>query len=80
MGGIGGTPYLKSSKGNIATEDTVSMLEKMGYHTGIDCKKVSEQSRFLEKIIGEKYFSGKCIKSLNRINAVRNQRLNFCYR
>ena len=54
LGGIGGTPYLKNSKGNIATEDTVSMLEKMGYHTGIDYKKVSEQSRFLEKIIGGK--------------------------
>ena len=62
LGGIGGTPYLKSSKGNIATEDTVSMLEKMGYQTGIDCKKVSEQSRFLEKIIGEKHFSGEMYK------------------
>mgnify|MGYP002030206872 FL=1 len=62
LGGIGGTPYLKNSKGNIATEDTVSMLEKMGYHTGIDYKKVSEQSRFLEKIIGGKYFSGKMYK------------------
>ena len=62
LGGIGGTPYLKSSKGNIATEDTVSMLEKMGYHTGIDYKKVSEQSRFLEKIIGGKYFSGEMYK------------------
>ena len=62
LGGIGGTPYLKNSKGNIATEDIVSMLEKMGYHTGIDYKKVSEQSRFLEKIIGGKYFSGKMYK------------------
>ena len=62
LGGIGGPPYLKNSKGNIATEDTVSMLEKMGYHTGIDCKKVSEQSRVLEKIIGGKYFSGEIYK------------------
>ena len=62
LGGIGGTPYLKNSKGNIATEDIVSMLEKMGYHTGIDYKKVSEQSRFLEKIIGGKYFSGEMYK------------------
>ena len=62
LGGIGGTPFLKFSKGNIATEDTVLMLEKMGYHTGIDYKKVSEQSRFLEKIIGKKYFSGKIYK------------------
>jgi len=62
LGGIGGTPYLENSKGNIATEDTVSMLEKMGYHTGIDYKKVSEQSRFLEQIIGKKYFSGEMYK------------------
>lgn len=62
LGGIGGTPYLKNSKGNIATEDTVLMLEEMGYHTGIDYKKVSEQSRFLEKIIGKKYFSGEMYK------------------
>ena len=62
LGGIGGTPYLKNSKGNIATEDTVSMLEKMGYHTGIDYKKVSAQSRVLEKIIGGKYFSGEMYK------------------
>jgi len=62
LGGIGGTPFLKFSKGNIATEDTVSMLEKMGYHTGIDYKKVSKQSRFLEQIIGKKYFSGKIYK------------------
>ena len=64
LGGIGGTPYLKYSKGNIATEDTVSMLGKMGYHTGINYKKVSEQSRFLEKIIGEKYFSGEMYKKV----------------
>ncbi|MFL3005954.1 MAG: hydroxymethylglutaryl-CoA lyase [Candidatus Neomarinimicrobiota bacterium] len=62
LGGIGGTPYLKNSKGNIATEDTVSMLEKMGYHTGIDYKKVAAQSRFLKKIIGGKYFSGEMYK------------------
>jgi len=34
----------------------------MGYHTGIDYKKVSEQSRLLEKIIGGKYFSGEMYK------------------
>jgi len=62
LGGIGGTPFIKKSKGNIATEDTVSMLESLGYYTGIDFKKVSKYSRFLEKIIGEHYFSGKLYK------------------
>ena len=62
LGGIGGTPFIKNSKGNIATEDTVSMLDSMGYYTGIDLKKVSKCSRYLEKIIGEHYFSGKLYK------------------
>ena len=63
LGGIGGTPYLKNSKGNIATEDTVLLLKDMGYETGIDYKLVSEQSKFLEKIIGCEYFSSKVYKN-----------------
>ncbi len=59
LGGIGGTPFIKGSKGNIATEDTINMLEKMGYDTGINVEKVSRYSRYLEYIIGECYFSGK---------------------
>ena len=62
LGGIGGTPYLKNPKGNIATEDTVLMLKDMGYETGIDYKLVSEQSKFLEKIIGGEYFSSRIYK------------------
>ncbi len=63
LGGIGGTPYLKNSKGNIATEDTVLLLKDMGYETGIDYKLVSEQSKFLEKIIGGEYFSSRVYKT-----------------
>jgi len=63
LGGIGGTPYLKNCKGNLATEDTVLLLKDMGYETGIDYKLVSEQSKFLEKIIGSKYFSSKVYKT-----------------
>ena len=63
LGGIGGTPYLKNSKGNIATEDTVLLLKDMGYETGIDYKLVSKQSKFLEKIIGSEYFSSRVYKT-----------------
>ena len=63
LGGIGGTPYLKNSKGNIATEDTVLLLKDMGYETGIDYKLVSEQSKFLEKIIGSEYFNSRVYKT-----------------
>ena len=59
LGGIGGSPFIKDSRGNIATEDAVYLMESMGYDMGIDIKKISKLSRDLEKKIGSKYFSGK---------------------
>ena len=64
MGGIGGSPFIETSSGNIATEDTIYMLENMGYDIGIDIKKISSLSRMLEKDIGESYFSGKVYKTI----------------
>jgi hydroxymethylglutaryl-CoA lyase len=54
FGGLGGCPFIKGATGNIATEDTASMLHKMGYETGIDIKKVSTVSKEMESILGEK--------------------------
>ena len=64
LGGIGGTPFIKESKGNIATEDTINLLEGMGYDTGINIKKVSKYSRYLEDIIGKCYFSGNLYNNI----------------
>jgi hydroxymethylglutaryl-CoA lyase len=36
IGGLGGCPYAPGATGNVATEDTVSMLSAMGISTGID--------------------------------------------
>ena len=64
MGGIGGSPFIETSSGNIATEDTIYMLENMGYDIGIDIEKISSLSRMLEKDIGESYFSGRVYKTI----------------
>ena len=56
MGGIGGSPFIEGSSGNIATEDTIYMLDNLGYNIGIDIKKISKISRKLEKKIGGSYF------------------------
>lgn len=40
VGGLGGCPFAPGADGNTATEDTVHMLEKMGYDTGIDLTKL----------------------------------------
>tara|TARA_X000001036_G_scaffold232238_1_gene216962 strand:- start:3025 stop:3894 length:870 start_codon:yes stop_codon:yes gene_type:complete len=62
LGGIGGSPFIKDSKGNIATEDAVYLMEAIGYDMGVDLKKISKLSRTLEKKIGRKYFGGTIYK------------------
>ena len=64
MGGIGGSPFIEGSSGNIATEDTIYMLDNLGYNIGIDIKKISKISRKLEKKIGGSYFSGNLYKMI----------------
>jgi hydroxymethylglutaryl-CoA lyase len=39
-GGLGGCPFAPGATGNVATEDVVYMLERMGIETGIDLKKL----------------------------------------
>ena len=62
LGGIGGSPFIKNSKGNIATEDVAYLMASMGYDTGLDIKKLSDLSNYLEKKIGRQYFGGKIYK------------------
>jgi hydroxymethylglutaryl-CoA lyase len=39
-GGLGGCPFAPGATGNVATEDVVYMLERMGIETGIDLEKL----------------------------------------
>jgi hydroxymethylglutaryl-CoA lyase len=51
IGGLGGCPFAPGASGNMATEDTVFMLESMGLETGIDVRKLLETTAFLSEII-----------------------------
>ena len=42
IAGLGGCPYAKGAKGNLATEDMVYTFEKAGIRTGIDLKQLAE--------------------------------------
>jgi len=53
FGGLGGCPFIKGATGNVATEDTVLLLEQLGINTGIDLKKVAIVSKDIESIGGE---------------------------
>lgn len=53
FGGLGGCPFIDGATGNIATEDTVYMLEEMGIQTGVNLNRLSQISRQYEKKLGQ---------------------------
>jgi hydroxymethylglutaryl-CoA lyase len=46
-GGLGGCPYAPGASGNMATEDLVYMLEKMGIDTAVDLKLLVAASQII---------------------------------
>ena len=52
LGGLGGCPFIEGATGNIATEDTVSMLHSMGVESGIDLSALIGVSLDFEKVLG----------------------------
>ena len=54
LAGMGGCPFVPDAAGNIATEDTIYLLESMQIDTGVDIRKVSECSLRLEKFLGKR--------------------------
>jgi hydroxymethylglutaryl-CoA lyase len=53
VGGIGGCPFAPSATGNIATEDTVYMLHRMGVDTGYDLAALIETAAWVGAQLGE---------------------------
>lgn len=54
LAGLGGCPYSPGATGNVATEDVVYALHKLGYQTGIDLDKLVEAGNWLCSTIGVK--------------------------
>ncbi len=52
LGGLGGCPYAPGASGNISSEDTIHMLQAMGYDTGIDLARLLQVARALPAIVG----------------------------
>ena len=52
VAGLGGCPYAKGASGNVATEDVVYMLNRLGIKTGIDLEKLAETGRWICDQIG----------------------------
>ena len=47
-GGVGGCPFAPAATGNVATEDILYMIHRMGLETGVDVNKIIETAKWLE--------------------------------
>ncbi|MFZ0725454.1 MAG: hydroxymethylglutaryl-CoA lyase [Desulfobacterales bacterium] len=61
LGGMGGCPFVSAAAGNIATEDTAYLLDRLQIETGICIEKVAACSLMLEKFYGKR-FAGKMVR------------------
>ncbi|HSG88153.1 MAG TPA: hydroxymethylglutaryl-CoA lyase [Pseudomonadales bacterium] len=52
IGGVGGCPFAPRATGNIATEDLLYMLDRMGLHTGVSLAGVLDASARLAEMLG----------------------------
>jgi hydroxymethylglutaryl-CoA lyase len=52
VGGAGGCPYAPGATGNLATEDLLYLLDKGGWHHGIDTDQLLRTALFLEAGLG----------------------------
>jgi hydroxymethylglutaryl-CoA lyase len=58
VGGLGGCPFAKGATGNVATEDVVYMLERMGIETNIELQQLIEALRIVEPYLSRELTSG----------------------
>lgn len=49
FGGLGGCPFIRGATGNVATEDTVHLLDALGVASGVDLKGVAAVSATAER-------------------------------
>ncbi|MCA1023185.1 hydroxymethylglutaryl-CoA lyase [Halobacillus litoralis] len=51
LGGLGGCPYADGASGNLATDDLVHMLHRMGIHTGIDETALQKAADYMQRVL-----------------------------
>ncbi len=62
-GGLGGCPFAPGATGNLATEDLVYALCRMGIETNIDLEKLARASRFMEQVLGH-HLPSRCLQAM----------------
>ena len=68
-GGLGGCPYAPGASGNLATEDLVYMLEKMGIDTGVDLNRLVAASQMIAPYLDHP-LPGRYLQACTRAGAM----------
>lgn len=63
IGGLGGCPYAKGASGNLATEDLVYMLDRMGVRTNISLERLVRAGLMAQSFVGRK-LPGRALSAL----------------
>ena len=58
LAGLGGCPFAPGATGNIDTEDTIFLLEQLGFDTGVDVEALIALRREVEKWLPGERFAG----------------------
>lgn len=53
IAGLGGCPFAPGAGGNLATEDLLYMVERMGFQTGLDLDRVMATGEFISSLLGK---------------------------
>ena len=64
IGGLGGCPYAAGASGNLATEDLVYMLNKMGVTTNVCLEKLVKAGMLAQKLVGRR-LPGRALAALS---------------
>jgi hydroxymethylglutaryl-CoA lyase len=54
VAGLGGCPYAEGASGNVATEDVVYFLKRLGIESSVDLGKLVTVGRFISDVLGRK--------------------------
>jgi hydroxymethylglutaryl-CoA lyase len=55
IGGLGGCPFAPGASGNTSSEDLIYMLNRMGYDTGVDFKKILDAAHYVHEHVSGNY-------------------------
>jgi hydroxymethylglutaryl-CoA lyase len=63
VGGLGGCPFAPGASGNINTEDTVYLVESLGFETGINIAALLDLRRVIEGWLPGERFAGSVARA-----------------